>query len=267
MKMIKQPEGAAELAVYFEPDIPDETKAIFMRYVHEHLLAKTLDVLRLRHYVCPRCGSPVKDREAAWERLRQGMKDILCVRCEARIPLLDVIESSLASNEFHRRVQEMREQACTRIDEESTELVVEAHVMSVVSEAGQILRRTSETNRGIDGEIEFKDYRGDAAGRRLYLQLRSGDYYGRARRQDGAEVFTIREARWAKHWRQCVCPVMLVIRMSDGAIRWMDVSEYLKRESRGGKKEVEQIVFEGEPLTALNLLKLREKLVGPPPIP
>ncbi len=60
---------------------------------------------------------------------------------------------------------------------------------------------------------------------------------------------------------------MLVIRMSDGAIRWMDVSEYLKRESRGGKKEVEQIVFEGEPLTALNLLKLREKLVGPPPIP
>ena len=30
-------------------------------------------------------------------------------------------------------------------------------------------------------------------------------------------------------------------------------------------KAVKQIVFEGEPLTALSVLKLREKLLGPPP--
>jgi hypothetical protein len=60
---------------------------------------------------------------------------------------------------------------------------------------------------------------------------------------------------------------MLVIRTSDGTIRWMDVSEYLRRESQGGKKAVKQIVFEGELLTALNVLRLREKFLGPPPMP
>ena len=38
---------------------------------------------------------------------------------------------------------------------------------------------------------------------------------------------------------------MLVIRTSDGEIRWMDVSAYLKRESVGGKT-VRPIVFAGE---------------------
>jgi hypothetical protein len=45
----------------------------------------------------------------------------------------------------------------------------------------------------------------------------------------------------------------------------MDVSEYLKRESQGMKKTVKQVVFEGQPFTAFNLLKLRDKLLGPPP--
>jgi len=57
---------------------------------------------------------------------------------------------------------------------------------------------------------------------------------------------------------------MLVIRTSDGVIRWMDVSEYLKRESAGGR-EVKQIVRDGEPFTALSLRHLRTRLLGPPP--
>ena len=40
--------------------------------------------------------------------------------------------------------------------------------------------------------------------------------------------------------------VMLVIRNSEGEIRWMEVSEWLRRESDGGRKQVKQIVFEGE---------------------
>ena len=54
---------------------------------------------------------------------------------------------------------------------------------------------------------------------------------------------------------------MLVIRTSDGTIRWMEVSDYLRRESQGGKKTVKQIVFDGEPFTALTLLKYRKKLL------
>ena len=54
---------------------------------------------------------------------------------------------------------------------------------------------------------------------------------------------------------------MLVIRTSDGTIRWMEVSQYLKRESQGGKKTVKQVVFDGEPFTALSLLNYRKKLL------
>jgi hypothetical protein len=50
---------------------------------------------------------------------------------------------------------------------------------------------------------------------------------------------------------------MLVIRTSDGQIRWMNVTEYLQRHT----KETKQIVFDGEPFTALNLIRLRDRLL------
>ena len=54
---------------------------------------------------------------------------------------------------------------------------------------------------------------------------------------------------------------MLVIRTSDGEIRWMDVSAYLKRESAGGKS-VKQIVFEGERFDVMSVRRWRERALG-----
>ena len=45
------------------------------------------------------------------------------------------------------------------------------------------------------GEIEFKDDQGCASGKRLYVQLKSGDSYLKKRRSDGAEVFQIKKLR------------------------------------------------------------------------
>ena len=56
---------------------------------------------------------------------------------------------------------------------------------------------------------------------------------------------------------------MLVIRTSDGIIRWMDVSAYLKTHGKG-KKLVKQVVFQGEPFTALNVQRLRDRFIPPP---
>jgi hypothetical protein len=53
---------------------------------------------------------------------------------------------------------------------------------------------------------------------------------------------------------------MLVIRTSDGKIRWMNVTEYLNLHSKGGKR-VKQIVFDGEPFTAPSLQKMRDRLI------
>ena len=54
-------------------------------------------------------------------------------------------------------------------------------------------------------------------------------------------------------------PVMLVLRTSDGSIRWMEIREYLRRESDGGKKQVRQIVFEGERFDVMSVRSWRDR--------
>ena len=139
----------------------------------------------------------------------------------------------------------MQSEAQTTLDNECRELLAVHHIGFIVAESGQIHRGYTNSDHGIDGEIEFKDDQGRASGKRLYVQLKSGDSYLKQRERDGAEVFQIKNPRWADYWQQQAYAVMLVIRTSDGEIRWMDVSAYLKRESAGGKT-VKQIVFAGE---------------------
>jgi GTPase SAR1 family protein len=255
LKMTKQGEGAAEIAVYFEPGIPEDTKVTFIRYVHEHLKVKTQDVIRLRHYVCPRCDTPVENRKTALERLNRGLKDIICVDCENRIPLWDLIEQKFASEEFQQRVRELEEQARISIDNESRELILVGHAFAIAGEAGQIFRPTSNSDWGIDGEIEFKNDRGEASGKRVYLQLKSGDSYLQTRKADGKEIFQIKNPRHTEYWRDQAYPVMLVIRTSDGQIRWMNVTDYLKKSAKNAR----QIIFDGEPFTALSVARLRDR--------
>jgi hypothetical protein len=135
------------------------------------------------------------------------------------------------------------------------------HAFSIVAEAGQIYRGYTNSDHGIDGEIEFKDNQGRASGKRLYVQLKSGDSYLTKRRRDGAEVFQIKNPRWADYWQQQAYPVMLVIRTSDGEIRWMDVAACLKRASAGGKA-VRQIVFEGERLDVMSVRRWRDRVLN-----
>src|SRR6185295_19643136 len=155
-----------------------------------------------------------------------------------------------------------REEGQLKIDNESRELILVGHAFTIAAEAGQIFRPTSNSDHGIDGEIEFKDDQGQATGKRLYLQLKSGDSYLTTRQRDRAEVFQIKNPRWVTYWQQQAYPVMLVIRTSSGEIRWMDVSAYLKRTRDGGKKAVQQIVFEGERLDVMSVRRLRERLLA-----
>ena len=50
---------------------------------------------------------------------------------------------------------------------------------------------------------------------------------------------------------------MLVHRGDDGYIRWMDVGKYVNDKSEGRKTPIKQIVFDGEPFTALSLQRMR----------
>jgi len=55
--------------------------------------------------------------------------------------------------------------------------------------------------------------------------------------------------------------VLLVIRNSEGEVRWMDLSAYLKRASAGGKT-VRQIVFAGERFDAVSVQNWRRRVLG-----
>jgi hypothetical protein len=180
-----------------------------------------------------------------------------------RSPILlrDVIEEKFESPAVKEQVCEMQSEGQAVIDNESRELLAVHHTGFIVAEAGQIYRGYTNSDHGIDGEIEFKDDQGHASGKRLYVQLKSGDSYLKQRRRDGAEVFQIKNPRWSDYWQQQAYAVMLVIRTSDGEIRWMDVSAYLKSEGAGGKA-VRQIVFEGERFDAVGVQSWRKKVLG-----
>ncbi|HMV84894.1 MAG TPA: TIR domain-containing protein [Blastocatellia bacterium] len=259
LKLMRRPEGAAEITVYCEPEIPIDTKVAFIRYVHEHLKAKDPKVKRERHYICEYCQSAIEDRQAVQKRLNRGLRDILCVNCENRVQLWDLIEEKFASAETQATVRAMDEQVRRAIDNESRELILIGHAFAIAGEAGQIFRPTPNSDWGIDGEIEFKNNNGEASGQRVYLQLKSGDSYMEPRK-DGKEIFRIKKERHTEYWTAQEYPVMLVIRTSDGQIRWMNVTEYLNKQG----KTVKQIVFDGEPFTAASLWRMRDRVLQQP---
>jgi WD40 repeat protein len=265
--LTKEAEGSSRLEVYFEPDVDGNSRVLFLRYVHDHLMQHAQNVARLRRYFCgdKKCdafGQAFGDQAKIAKALTPGGKGkVFCPDCGKPILLRDVIEEKFDSPVVKEQVREMQSEGQAVIDNESRELLAVHHTGFIVAEAGQIYRGYTNSDHGIDGEIEFKDDQGRASGKRLYVQLKSGDSYLKKRRSDGADVFQIKNPRWADYWQQQAYTVMLVIRTSDGEIRWMDVSAYLKRENAGGKT-VRQIVFEGERLDVMAVRRWREKLLG-----
>lgn len=277
VKMSRRTAGAGELEVYFDPTIPVEEKIIFSRYIHEHLLQKGQTVVRLRHYLCPHCSTPVGNREVAMRRLESWLEQnsaeitaarhkshakghetptIICSECEERVPLWDDLEQIFASPEVQRRVRELQQQSAIVLDNESKERALVGEVISTVALAGQISREFSVSDHGIDMEIEFKNDAGEASGQKLYLQLKSGDSHLRQRQR--REVFPIKDERHVRYWMAQAFPVLLVVRNARGEVRWMEVRNWLKRISDEGKKTVSQIVFEGERFDVMSVRRWRE---------
>ncbi len=283
VKLTRRAPGVGELEVYFDPTVAMAEKIIFSKYVHTHLLQHAQDVERLRHYVCPRCGTPVGNREVAMKRLNDWLQgrppqpearswfrfrrsaeppSIVCAACEQRLPLWDELEQCFASPEIQQRVRDLQAAAAIVLDNESKERVLVGEVISTVALAGQLSREFNVSDHGIDLEIEFKDDVGEATGAKLYLQLKSGDSYLRERQRDGAEIFTIRHERHARYWMAQAFPVLLVIRNSEGEVRWMEVRDWLKRESDHGSRPVRQIAFEGERFDVMSVRRWRDRILS-----
>ncbi|MEI7725119.1 MAG: DUF4365 domain-containing protein [Bacteroidota bacterium] len=284
VKMVRREPGMGEMEVYFDPTIAIEEKIIFSKYVHEHLLQYALEVERLRHYICPYCGTPVGNREVAMDKLNEWLNgrrthlglmtqvkvhkvterppSIICARCEQRVPLWDDLEQCFADPEIQKRVCQLQVESAIVLDNESKERILVGEVISTVAMAAQISREFNVSDHGIDMEIEFKDDDYEATGKKLYLQLKSGDSYLWERRKDKSVIFTIKKESHARYWMKQAFPVLLVIRNAEGDVFWMRIDDYLKTESEKGKRPVNKIIFNGERFDVISIRKWRDILLN-----
>ena len=256
----RQGEGEATISLFFDVATPEELKVIFIEYVHRHLARYGCNVIRDRRYVCA-CGKPVMDQAEVQKRLETGKDFIICQGCDEKVELIDFIEQRLKSDPVARKILAMEEAATRKLDTQALEQILIGHMMATCGEANQVFRPVSMFDYGIDGEVEFRDNSGQPSGKKIYVQLKSGNSYLRTRQKDGREVFDVKNDRHLEYWVSQPVDVYLVVRQSEErtgeeAIRWMNVTRYLK--DRKDKKS-RQIIFDGEDLNMQAVWKLRDE--------
>jgi hypothetical protein len=261
----KESDGAATISLYFDVEVEDVLKVLFIEYVHRHLALYACDVVRDRRYLCPDCKKLVTDLDAVRKRLAAKKDFTYCQGCDEKVPLIDFIEQRLKSDPVARKILAMDEQTTRAIDTQALEQILIGHMMAIAGEANQIFRPVTMFDHGIDGEVEFKDNDGKASGKRIYIQLKSGNSYLRTRKGDGSEVFDVKDARHLDYWISQPVDVYLVIRQKDETsgqeiIRWMNVTRYLK--NRKDKKS-RQFIFEGEKLDMEAVWRVRDAYFPP----
>jgi len=257
----KAGDGAAKISLYFDSKVPDELRVVFIEYVHRHLAKYACDVTRDRRYVCPECGKLVNDLAAVRRRLEAKKDFITCQECDEKVPFIDFIEQRLKSDPVARQILAMDDTATRELDTQALEQILIGHMMAIAGEADQIFRPVTMFDYGIDGEVEFKDNDGKASGKRIYIQLKSGNSYLRTRKGDGNEVFDVKDTRHLEYWISQPVDVYLVIRQTDElsgkqVIRWMNVTRYLKARK---DKRSRLIVFDGEKLDMKAVWKVRDQ--------
>lgn len=262
-----QGDGTARISVYFDEEVPDELRAIFMEYVHRHLVRFGCEVRRDRRYVCqnPACGAPVTNLDTVRRRLDAHMTFITCQECDEKISLIDDIERQQTSEPVGRKIVAMDQLATQKLDNQALEQILIGHMMAICGEANQVFRELTKFDYGIDGEVEFKDNDGHASGKKIYVQLKSGNSYLRRRKHDGQEVFDLKDDRHLDYWINQPVDVYLVVRQHDHnsrveTIRWMNVTAYLRARA---DKPSRQIVFSGEKLNTGALWRVRDSFFPP----
>lgn len=268
-------DGEGKLSTFFETGVPDELQVVFVEFVHRHLAKYARDVQRERRYVCPnpKCREPVTDYAMVRKRLNSGKNFITCQACDKRVPFRDHIEERLGSDPVAEKVVAMDARATQELDTQALEQILTGHMQAICGEANQIFRELTKFDHGIDGEVEFKDNAGTASGKKIYVQLKSGNSYLRQRKADGKEIFDVKNPRHLEYWVSQPVDVYLVIRQqrdkddmvrdkagAEGTIRWMNLTSYLKARK---DKTSRQIIFAGEKLDFEAVWRVRDEYFPP----
>src|SRR5262249_827967 len=157
LKMTRLGEGRAEITVFADGNVAEVSRLQFVKYVHEHLKTKDPGCVRIRHYVCGKCREPFGDRAAIDRAREKKKKHVFCGDWGKKMVLDDIIEQKFIAEQTARQAREMQAQAQAVLDNESKELILVGHAYVIAAEAGQIYRQYTNSDHGLDGEIEFKN--------------------------------------------------------------------------------------------------------------
>jgi len=92
-------DGTGELQVSFDEKTESNIRQGFLEFIEKHVEAKAnQDSVTKRHaYHCQKCEKQFDDTTVR-ERLQDGRSDLLCGRCEARTPLVNLLSPPTASS-------------------------------------------------------------------------------------------------------------------------------------------------------------------------
>lgn len=277
IKLTREAASKGDISIYFASGVTKQEQVIFANYIHKHLQDKCEEVERRRYYVCPHCHAPKGNPQVLMQKLlaKKTKATVECDLCEKRFDLWDELERLFASDDVRQQVEGMQAEDAIRLDSRRKGKLLALEVAARIASADQKCFEIPATeDEGLDMELEFTDDDGKGTGRRLYLQLKSGNSH-LERRKDGREVFRIKEPRWVDYWLKQPHPVMLVIgtfaadeergfskdKLVFADVRWMEISSVLQRASDGGQKAVKQIEFNGERLDMTSVRRWRAEML------
>ena len=278
LKLTRESGSDGDISVYFGKGVTQQEQVIFANYIHAHLQTSCEQAHRLRHYVCPKCHAAKGNAEVLMKKLLREKQnaDTECDDCGERFPLWDALEKKFASEAVRAQVEQLQADDLAKLDTRRRGKLLALEVGARITSADQKCFEIPATeDEGLDMELEFTNDDGEGTGRRLYLQLKSGNSHLTKRKTDGAEIFTIKKQRWVEYWLRQPHPVMLVIgtfsedderaigkdKLEFAEVRWMEISSVLQRESAHGTKPVKQIVFKGERLDLSSVRRWRERVL------
>jgi small GTP-binding protein len=117
LQLHNEGEGRGMLKVFYAEGVSDDDKALFLKIVADHFKEKRVEVVRQRIYRCPHCREPVRDRHAVGKALERGAKEMTCLYCEQKFPLLDALEILYSDDEkFLAQIAEMESRAEARME-------------------------------------------------------------------------------------------------------------------------------------------------------
>jgi hypothetical protein len=278
VKLSRESGCEGKIDVYFGKGVTEREQVIFANYIESHLSSASDRVVRMRYYVCPHCYAPKGNSEVLMRKVLKNRQqaDTECDGCGKRFTLWDSLEQAFSSSDVLRQVENMQIESSNRLGTRWKNKLLVLEISSRITSANQKYFELPLTeDEGQEMELEFTDDDGKGTGRRIYLQLKSGNSH-LERRKDGTEIFRIKKQDWVQHWINLPYPVMLVIgtfheaadrlerneRVEFADVRWMDISSVLRRESQNGIVPVAEVEFKGERLDMSSIHKWRKMMLA-----